>query len=98
MPLRGVTTWLSANLTRRGRGRRPPISKRKALWSRIGRARRHELGFRPVLFLFGALFGTVFFNGGSLSSGLSARGDSAAVLTAVLRRTVGNAGVAEAEC
>ena len=79
----GVTTWLSANAL--------PWTRTTSAISNGGRALRavsvvHEgtsVGYRePLIFLFGALVGAVFFNGGSLSSGLSAAATSA-VLTRV---------------
>jgi len=86
----GVTTWLSANAlpwTRTtsaiSNGRRALGNGRRALGAVSVTHEGTSVGYRePVIFLFGALFGAVFFNGGSLSSGLSAAATSA-VLTRV---------------
>lgn len=79
----GVTTWLSANALPWARTTSAISNGRRALGAVSVVHEGTSVGYRePVLFLFGALFGAVFFSGGSLSSGLSAAATSA-VLTRV---------------
>ena len=84
----GVTTWLSANALPWTRTMSAISNGRRALGAVSVAHAATSAGYRePAIFLFGALFGAVFFSGGSLSSGLSAAATSA-VLTRVYRTVV----------